>query len=75
MEASQEKLDELAEGEHRAIVRPWLQDFTASWLKNYKRYGAEEIREQIRGVYAAGYDEWIFWNSSGNYTVQGFEKE
>lgn len=28
--ASKEKLEAIPEGEHKAIVRPWLQDFTAS---------------------------------------------
>lgn len=73
--ASKSKLDQIPEGEHRAIVRPWLQDFTASWLKNYKKYGAKEIRDQINGVYDAGYEEWILWNSNCNYTVEGLVRE
>ena len=52
---------------HQAIVRPWLQGFTASWLKSFKRYGAAEIRQQIQAVYDAGYDEWIIWNASNEY--------
>lgn len=75
LEDSQKKLDVIPEGEHRAIVRPWLQDFTASWLRNYKSYGPLEIRDQIGGVYAAGYKEWLFWNASGNYTIEAFNEE
>ncbi|MDO4295509.1 MAG: putative glycoside hydrolase [bacterium] len=56
-----------------AKVRPWLQDFTASYLKNYREYGPEEIREQIQAVYDAGYEEWILWNASNRYTWEGLE--
>lgn len=52
-----------------AGVRVWLQDFTASWLRDYLSYGAEEVRAQIQAVYDAGYEEWILWNAKMNYTV------
>lgn len=58
----------------QAIVRPWLQDFTASYLKNYITYGDEEIREQIRAVKDAGYDEWILWSAANKYHYGGLEK-
>ena len=40
--ASQEKLSTVAE-EERAGVRPWLQAFTATWVKGHITYGGEEI--------------------------------
>ena len=52
----------------RAQVRPWLQDFTASWVKGHINYGPGEIRAQIQAVYDAGYEEWILWNASNHYT-------
>ena len=52
------------EGQHQAIVRPWLQDFTASYLKHYIEYGPEEIRAQIQATYDAGYDEWMLWSAA-----------
>lgn len=55
----------------RAQVRPWLQDFTASWVKGHITYGPEEIRAQIQAVYDAGYEEWILWNASNRYTEDG----
>lgn len=55
----------------RAQVRPWLQDFTATWVKGHIPYGAEEIRAQIQAVYDAGYEEWILWNASNRYTEDG----
>ena len=75
LNASKEKLALIPEGEHRAIVRPWLQDFTASWIKQYQVYGGEEVRAQIEGVYEAGYDEWLLWNASTNYSVDGLLEE
>ncbi|MFR5601548.1 MAG: putative glycoside hydrolase [Lachnospiraceae bacterium] len=61
------------EGVHQAAVRPWLQDFTASYLKNYIKYGPEEVRAQIQAVYDAGYDEWILWNAANNYSWGGLK--
>jgi hypothetical protein len=69
--ASKMKLTQIPEDEHRAIVRPWLQDFTATWIKPHKVYGGAEIREQINGVYDAGYSEWLLWNAASNYSEDG----
>lgn len=55
----------------KAQVRPWLQDFTATWVKGHISYGADEIRAQIQGVYDAGYEEWILWNATNRYTEEG----
>lgn len=57
-----------------ATVRPWLQDFTASYLQHYIKYGDEEIRQQIRAVKDAGYDEWILWSAANKYHYGGLEK-
>ncbi len=75
LNASKTKLDQIPETEHRAVVRPWLQDFTATWVKKHMKYGSTEIKEQIRGVYDAGYEEWLLWNAGANYTVKGLVEE
>ncbi len=69
MEDSNEELAIIPEGEHKAIVRPWLQAFTASYLGsgNYMVYGKEAIREQIQGAYDAGLEEWILWHEDFFY--------
>lgn len=59
------------EGHTDTTVRPWLQDFTASWLSDHISYDEKEIRAQIDAVYASGYDQWILWNASNNYTIGG----
>ena len=68
LQASNEILSGIPQGEHRAAVRPWLQDFTATWVKGHIPYGAQEVRAQIQAVYDAGYEEWILWNASNHYT-------
>jgi len=63
--------------DYKADIRPYLQNFTASWLEAgyYKQYGPEEVREQIKAVYDAGYEEWIIWDPSNKYSESAFEKE
>lgn len=62
---------------YKASVRPYLQCFTAKWLGsgNYMAYGPEQVRQQIKAVYDAGYDEWILWNPGNIYPEEIFEKE
>ncbi|MGY4689531.1 putative glycoside hydrolase [Salibacterium sp. K-3] len=50
--------------------RPWIQDFTASWLGsgNYQEYGKEEVEAQIRALNEQGIDEFLLWNATNNYT-------
>lgn len=55
------------ESSHQATVRPWLQDFTATWLDHHIPYGEKEVRQQIQAVYDAGYDEWLLWSAANKY--------
>lgn len=70
---SEKVLDLIPKGENRAIVRPWLQAFTASYLGkgNYMTYDGEAIRKQIQAAYDAGLDEWLLWNSGNRYSKEG----
>lgn len=68
------KIEGIQEGK-KAVIRPWLQDFTMSSLKPYLEYGPDEIRAQIQGAQDAGVDEWLFWNASGIYTKEGLKAE
>lgn len=62
---------------YKANVRPYLQDFTASWLGKgyYQSYGAEQVRQQVKAVYDAGYDEWILWDANNTYSESGLQNE
>lgn len=60
----------LAELENPPISRPWLQDFTASWLGsgNYKVYGKAEIEAQIKALNDQGVKEFLLWDAGNSYT-------
>lgn len=62
---------------YKAGVRPYIQDFTASWLPKgyYQDYGPEQVRQQIKAVYDAGYDQWILWDALNTYSEDGLLKE
>ncbi len=62
---------------YKAHIRPYLQDFTATWLGSgrYQKYGAEQVRQQIKAVYDAGYDEWILWSANNTYSESALENE
>ncbi|MFS0865578.1 putative glycoside hydrolase [Fredinandcohnia sp. 179-A 10B2 NHS] len=65
------KLNQL---ENRPISRPWIQDFTATWLGkgNYTKYGKQEIEAQIKGLNDQGIQEFLLWNA-GNYYTNGVD--
>ncbi len=52
------------------VSRPWIQDFTATWLGsgNYKTYGKQEVEDQIRALNEEGIDEFLLWNAGNRYT-------
>jgi len=76
MELSNERLSAIPEGMHRAVIRPWLQDFTATWLKTgHLNYSAAERAAQIQGAYDAGLTQWLLWDSSNDYKPGGTEGE
>jgi len=58
-----------------AVIRPYLQDFTAAYLGSgyYQTYSAKQVREQIQATYDAGFEEWIMWNASNIYTDSAFK--
>ncbi|MNW41511.1 hypothetical protein D3C74_186530 [compost metagenome] len=57
-------------GDNKPIIRPWIQDFTASWLGkgHYTKYGKHEVEEQIRALKESNIDEYLLWNASNKYT-------
>ncbi len=62
---------------YKAKVRPYLQAFTAKYLPNgyYQTYGPQQVKEQIKAVYDAGYQEWILWDPSNKYQESYFGPE
>ncbi|SNS38173.1 hypothetical protein SAMN05446037_10093 [Anaerovirgula multivorans] len=76
MNTARERVEALETDKPKAILRPWLQDFTASYLGAgyYKRYGSEEVRAQIKATYDAGLEEWVLWNAGNSYTWEALIK-
>ncbi|MER2095145.1 MAG: putative glycoside hydrolase, partial [Aerococcus urinaeequi] len=59
-----------AELEEAPVSRPWLQDFTASYLAEgtYAEYGVTEVQDQIDAVIESGANEYLLWDASNTYT-------
>ncbi|MGL4392121.1 MAG: putative glycoside hydrolase [Fusobacteriaceae bacterium] len=55
-----------------AVIRTWIQDFTAVWVSGYRRYNTEEINLQIKALNDLGLEEYMLWNASNRYS---FEKD
>ena len=52
-----------------AKIVPWYQDFTLG----PPRYGASEVRAQIRAGYKNGVKSWMLWNPGSRYSADVFE--
>jgi len=78
LSTAKQRIDTLETHMPKAKIRPWLQDFTGSWLKPksaYKVYKAEDIKAQIKAAYDSGLKEWILWNAGNKYTEEALEKQ
>lgn len=66
---TRKKLDQI--GTDKPIIRPWIQDFTASWLGkgNYIKYGKAEVQSQINALKETGINEYLLWNAGNNYSI------
>lgn len=62
--------DVLGKLENQPISRPWLQDFTASYLGagNYQKYGAPQVEAQIKALAEGGVHEFLLWNAGNTYS-------
>lgn len=62
------KLDPI--GSYKPIIRPWIQDFTASWLGkgHYIKYGKAELDAQIKALRDTNIEEYLLWNAGNKYT-------
>lgn len=68
MKDTHKKLDPTEE--LKPVIRPWIQDFTASWLGSghYIKYGKKQVEDQIRAMKEMNVDEYLLWNASNRYT-------
>lgn len=64
---------ELHSGEQAEIrfakLRPYIQDFTASWLGsgNYLTYGDKEVTDQVQALYDLDMHDFCLWDPSNKY--------
>lgn len=68
MSDTHKKLEE--SGELKPIIRPWIQDFTASWLGSgqFIKYGKAEVEAQIKALRDSGVTEYLLWNAGNKYS-------
>ncbi|WP_127532499.1 putative glycoside hydrolase [Paenibacillus kobensis] len=68
MEDTHKKLTPL--GSYTPVIRPWIQDFTASWLGkgHYIKYGKPQIDAQLKALKDTNIEEYLLWNANNNYT-------
>jgi hypothetical protein len=52
----------------KPVIRPWIQDFTATWVSGHIRYGKQEVEAQIKALKDNGVDEFLLWNAVNTYT-------
>ncbi|MED2971356.1 putative glycoside hydrolase [Fictibacillus sp. B-59209] len=57
-----------------AEIRPWYQDFTATWVDGHIEYGPQQVKDQIRAGQELGVDEYLLWNPKNKYTEEAFKK-
>ena len=57
-------------GKDKPISRPWIQDFTASYLgaSNYIDYDTRAISEEVQALKDNGVNEFLLWNAGNDYT-------
>lgn len=58
-----------------APIRPWLQGFTASWVRGNISYGPVQIRQQIDAALERGIEEFFIWNAANQYDGASFLSE
>ena len=56
--------------EHKPQSRPWIQDFTASWIGegNWMVYDADAVQAQVDAIYDSGQNEYLIWNALNQYS-------
>lgn len=56
--------------DHRPQSRPWIQDFTASWIGegNWMVYDADAVQAQVDAIYESGQREYLIWNATNTYS-------
>ncbi|MFM1655520.1 putative glycoside hydrolase [Brevibacillus sp. B_LB10_24] len=63
-----------ANGLKPAVIRPWYQDFTATWVKGHIPYGAREVQAQIKAGKDRGVDQYLIWDAKNTYSKAAWDQ-
>ena len=58
-----------------AYIRPWIQDFTATWVKGHIKYSAKQLEEQIKALNDNNVHEYLLWNAGNVYSEAAVAKK
>lgn len=60
----------------KAIIRPYLQDFTASWLGKgkYLNYSTNQVKEQIQACFDLRIQTFTLWDPSNKYCYEALQQ-
>ncbi len=58
-----------------AKLRPWIQDFTATWVLGHINYDQAELMAQIQALKDNGIDEYMVWNAGNRYTNSALQND
>ncbi|MCP5524703.1 MAG: SH3 domain-containing protein [Verrucomicrobiales bacterium] len=50
-----------------ARLRPWIQGFTATWVKGHITYGPDQVKAQIKALADNGVKSWLVWHPGNRY--------
>ena len=53
-----------------AEIRPWIQDFTAKWVKGHITYDVKAVKKQIKALEDLGIHQYLLWSPSNRYHVE-----
>ena len=60
----------------KAVIRPYLQDFTASWLGKgkYLNYSTNQVKDQIQACYDLRIQTFTLWDPSNKYSYEALQQ-
>ena len=67
---TQDSINRNANIDTPAMIRPWIQAFTAKWVKGHINYGPKEIELQVQALRDLGIEDYILWSPTNKYRIE-----
>lgn len=67
---TQDSINRNANIDTPAMIRPWIQAFTAKWVKGHINYGHKEIELQVQALRDLGIEDYILWSPTNKYRIK-----